>query len=324
MFLRSPAGNLPSLMAAVDAGADAVYMGFHSATNVRNFPGLNFSYEEAKEGIEYAHAEGRQVYITLNTYPQSSQVEECLRAVDAAHALDADAVIMADIGLLEYCRARYPDFRIHLSVQAGAASAQAIRFYEREFRIACVILPRALTLDQIRSIRETTEIELEVFAFGSLCANYEGRCFLSSYLTGRSANSFGACSPVEFLQFQETDGGKLQFLLNGIVLNEYDRKEVCSYPTPCKGRFTNDATGKLDYSFQEPLSLNVLPVLAELVEAGADAIKIEGRQRSEVYVEKVTRIFREALDGSKMETGWEEELLSLCEGVNFSPGCLRI
>ncbi|MFH1007304.1 MAG: peptidase U32 family protein [Candidatus Latescibacterota bacterium] len=323
MFLRSPAGNLPSLTAAVDVGADAVYIGFDSATNVRNFPGLNFSDEEVREGIAYAHDRGKQVYITLNTYPLSSQIAECFRAVDAAHALDADAVIMADMGLLEYCRDRYPDFRIHLSVQAGAASAQAIRFYEREFRIACVILPRSLTLDQISSIRATTQIELEVFAFGSLCANYEGRCYLSSYLTGRSTNNFGACSPAEFLQFEETDGGKLQFLLNGTILNEYDQHEVCSYPTPCKGRLTNMTTGKFDYSFQEPLSLNALPLLGELAQAGVDAIKIEGRQRSEVYVEGVTRIFREAIDHPGIETGWEEELLPLCEGMRFSSGCLK-
>ncbi len=294
--LISPAGDLHSLIAAIDAGADGVYIGFQSPTNLRNFPGLNFNVEDAKKGIEYAHNKEKNVYITLNTHPQVKEVDLCFKEVDKAHSLGADSVILTDLAILEYTNKKYPDLNIHLSVQAGNYNAGAIQFYQREFGIKCVILSRMLTIDEIREIRKKTDIDLEVFIFGSLCPMYEGRCQLSSYITGVSNNTIGACSPAKFVQFVSDDDEILKFKLNDIILNEYKKEEYCTYPTPCKGRYLNLNTNKPAYSFQSPISLNLLASIPEFAKAGVNAFKIEGRQRSRTYVEKVTAIFRLALD----------------------------
>lgn len=320
--LRAPAGDLPSLIAAVDAGADGVYIGFQSPTNLRNFPGLNFSLKDAKKGIEYAHNKGKKVYITINIYPQVEEVDLCFKEVDNAYSLGANAVILADIAVLEYTFRKYPDFRIHLSVQAGNSNAETIGFYQREFGIKCVILSRLLTIKQIKEIRKKTDVDLEVFVFGSLCANYEGRCQLSSYITGVSNNTIGACSPAEYVQFISEDNEKLKFKLNGIILNEYKQGEFCTYPTPCKGRYLNTQTNRLTYSFQSPTALNLLASIPELIKAGVDAFKIEGRQRSKTYVEKVTKIFQLAVDESYKNQNiympkkeWLKDLAHLSEGI---------
>ncbi len=320
--LISPAGDLPSLKAAVDAGADAVYIGFRSPTNLRNFPGLNFSLKEAKRGIEYAHKRGKEVYVTINIYPQVDGVDLCFKEVDSAYSLGSDSVILTDLAVLEYTHRKYPDFEIHLSVQARNSNAETIQFYKREFGIGCVILSRILTFEEIEEIEKKTSVDLEVFVFGSLCANYEGRCQLSPYITGVSNNTVGACSPLEFVQFVHDDNGKLSFKLNEIILNEYSQGEFCTYPTPCKGRYLNTETDMLTYSFQSPASLNLLGEIPELAAAGVDAFKIEGRQRSKIYVENVTRVFRSALDEfykspelyvARKE--WLEELCELSEGI---------
>ncbi|HDY89769.1 MAG TPA: U32 family peptidase [bacterium] len=320
--LRSPAGNLQSLIAAVDAGADGVYIGFRSPTNLRNFPGLNFSFEEAKIGIEYGHSKGKEIYGTINVYPELEGVDLCFKEVDSAYSLGVDAVILTDLSVLEYTCNKYPDLEIHLSVQAGNCNAETIQFYQKEFGIKCVILSRVLTVEEIKEIRKKTDVDLEIFVFGSICANYEGRCQISSYITGVSSNSGGACTPLEFVEYIYADNGKLKFKLNEITLNEFDEGEFCTYPTPCKGRYLNTETNKLGYSFQSPVTLNMIEVIPELAATGVDAFKIEGRQRSNAYTEKVTKIFRSALDeyykrGSvyRAPKEWLDELCVLSEGI---------
>ena len=115
--LVAPAGSLAALKAAIEAGADTVYLGLKNATNARNFAGLNFTENDIRDGVALAHAKGRQVLFAINTFVQPGRGQEWREAVDAAHALGADAVIMADAGLLGYARDRYPDLRLHLSVQ---------------------------------------------------------------------------------------------------------------------------------------------------------------------------------------------------------------
>jgi len=178
--LVCPAGNLPSLKAAVDADGDVVYLGFRNASNARNFEGLNFSAEEAREGIEYAHHRNARVYIAINTSPRPGQEQAWLSSVDLASELNADAVILSDMAMLDYARTKYPHLRRHLSVQASAGNLEALEFYRREFGIARAVLPRVLTLDDIRAIIERTSVEIEIFASGGRCVMAEGRCWLSS------------------------------------------------------------------------------------------------------------------------------------------------
>jgi collagenase-like PrtC family protease len=291
--LVCPAGTPATLRAAVDAGADAVYCGFQDCTNARNYPGLNFNREELQSGIAYAHARGCRVFVAVNTFARAGDFGPWQRAIDDAAALGADAVIVADLGVLDYAASTYPQLRLHLSVQAAAASALAIRFYRETFGISRVILPRVLAVEEIAALIGETNIEAEVFAFGSLGTMVEGRCYLSSYMTGRSPSMDGVCAPAEHVSYQE-EGNCLVSRLGEVMINRFGPDEPAAYPTPCKGRYL--VQGRPLYLFEEPMGLNVIPLLAELKAAGVTALKIEGRQRSRAYVSKVVGTFRAILD----------------------------
>ncbi|WP_151702351.1 ubiquinone anaerobic biosynthesis protein UbiU [Nitrincola alkalilacustris] len=293
MELVCPAGNLPALKQAVDQGADAVYFGFKDATNARQFIGLNFNEARAREGIEYAHQRGCRVFCAINTYPQPAGWENWAAAVDKAAALGVDALILADIGLLDYAAERHPKIARHLSVQGSATSHEALSFYQRQFGIRRAVLPRVLSITQVEDLARQSPVELEVFAFGSLCIMAEGRCYLSSYLTDESPNTCGACSPAKAVRWQETDQG-MESRLNGVLIDRFAEGEKAGYPTLCKGRFRVE--DQLYHAIEEPVSLSTLDLLPKLQEIGISAVKIEGRQRSPAYVEKVTRVWRQALD----------------------------
>ncbi len=293
--LVCPAGSLRSLQAAVDAGADAVYVGLKDATNARNFPGLNFDDAQIRDGVAYAHARGAQVLMALNTYADAHDPSPWWRGVDRAVALGADALIVADIAVLAYCRDHHPGLRLHLSVQASATSHAAIAFYRERYGIVRAVLPRVLTLAQVGELIRHTDVDIEVFGFGSLCVMVEGRCALSSYATGLSPNNAGACSPPSAVRWSETANGT-EARLNGVLIDCHAPAEPRGYPTVCKGRFLVD--GERDYAIEEPTSLNTLAILPDLVALGVKAIKIEGRQRSAAYVEQVTRVWRSAIDAA--------------------------
>ncbi len=293
MELVCPAGNLPSLKAAVDNGANAVYMGFRDDTNARHFAGLNFDDKRAEEGIRYAHDRSVKVFAAINTYPQPSGWSRWQHAVDHAAELGIDALILADIGVMDYACNRWPELRLHLSVQGSATSAEAIRFYQQNFGIQRVVLPRVLSLKQVRQVAQDSPVPIEVFGFGSLCVMVEGRCLLSSYVTGRSPNTYGACSPADSVSWNETPDG-LETRLNNILIDKRAPGESAGYPTLCKGRF--HVSGNTYYAIEEPTSLNTLELLPELQSVGVAAIKIEGRQRSPAYVTQVTKVWRAAID----------------------------
>jgi len=282
----APAGNLPSFNAAIGQGADAVYMGFNNATNLRNFPGLNLTADEIDRAIRTAHRKGRHVYIAVNSYPQEGELTASHRSIDLAAEMGADAVIMSDMGLVSYAHEHHPDLRIHISVQAGVSNSRSINFLRDRFGVKRVVLPRALSLDEIARIRDETDVELEVFGFGLLCINYEGRCFLSSYLTGESINTYGACSGPKYVQLDE--GEVLRVVVGDTVVNEYPKGTPVAYPTPCKGHYHNQsADSDVEYVFQEPQSLNVLEILPTFIDMGIEAVKIEGRQRSQVFLQQL-------------------------------------
>ncbi len=294
MELVCPAGSLPALKAAVDNGADAVYIGFRDATNARNFLGLNFTPAEATKGLAYAHAAGTKVFAAANTYAQPGKTEQWRATVDRAADLGLDAMIVADAGLLRYASERYPDMRLHLSVQGSATTPAAIQFMHRRFGIQRVILPRVLSLAQVRRVlAELQDVEVEVFGFGSLCVMVEGRCMLSSYLTGESPNTRGVCSPARAVRWEETEDGR-EVRLNDVLIDRYGADQPAGYPVLCKGRFAvGDDVG---YALEEPTSLSVLDILPKLLETGVSAVKIEGRQRSPAYVAEVVAVMRAALD----------------------------
>ena len=322
--LVCPAGSLPALKTAVDNGADAVYLGFKNDTNARNFAGLNFDQKTMAEGIRYAHAKGCEILLAINTFPQAGRVAEWQKAVDAAVDLGVDAIILADIGLLDYARNRHLQQRLHLSVQGSATSYEAINFCQREFDVRRAVLPRVLTLAQVEHVIKNTSVEIEVFGFGSLCVMNEGRCWLSSYACGESPNTVGACSPAKYVQWDKKPG-TMETRLNGILIDRFGDNEPAGYPTLCKGRF--EVQGDTYYALEEPASLNVLSILPEIIKIGVRAIKIEGRQRSPTYVTQVTRTLRAALDSLAngpeqfhVKPAWQADLAKVSEGSQATLG----
>ncbi|MBW7902805.1 MAG: U32 family peptidase [Rhodocyclaceae bacterium] len=322
--LVCPAGSLPALKAAVDNGADAVYLGYKNDTNARNFAGLNFDAKTMADGVRYAHGKGCEVLMAINTFPQPGRVADWRAAVDGAVDLGVDAIILADVGLLDYARSRHPQQRLHLSVQGSATSYEAINFAHREFDVRRAVLPRVLTLAQVEHVIRNTPVEIEVFGFGSLCVMNEGRCWLSSYATGESPNTVGACSPAKYVKWDKKPG-QMDTRLNGVLIDRFADDEPAGYPTLCKGRF--EVQGETYYALEEPTSLNVLEILPDIIKIGVKAIKVEGRQRSPAYVTQVTRTLRAALD-SLVNAGeryhvkptWQAELAKVSEGNQATLG----
>ncbi|MCU7878668.1 MAG: U32 family peptidase [Candidatus Thiodiazotropha sp. (ex Lucinoma borealis)] len=324
MELVCPAGNLPSLKAAVDNGADAVYFGLRNDTNARHFPGLNFNEKRAREGIAYAKARGKRVFMAINTYPRPEGWERWRQAVDSAASLSVDALICADIGVLDYASQHWPDLNLHLSVQASSTNYEALAFYHEAFAIKRAVLPRVLSLSQVQHVVDHSPVEIEIFGFGSLCVMVEGRCILSSYVTGESPNTRGACSPAQFVEYRETPEG-LESRLSGLLTDRYGKNEQAGYPTICKGRF---AVGENTfYAIEEPTSLNTLALLPDLLRAGVKAIKIEGRQRTPAYVGQVTKVWRAAIDSCLHDPDkfiatplWNNVLDQVSEGATTTLG----
>lgn len=325
--LVAPAGSLVALKAAVNNGANAVYLGLQNATNARNFGGLNFNEADIKLGVAYAHQHGCQVLFAINTYPQARAVKTWHVAIDDAVRLGADAIILADPGLMAYARQTYPDLRLHLSVQSSATTVDAIELMREQFGIKRAVLPRVLTLTEIEKIIRQTTVEIEVFGFGSLCVMAEGRCLLSSYVTGDSPNNKGVCSPAHAVSWEEKDR-ILTSRLSGTMIDQYAPGEAAGYPTLCKGRF--EVGGKNDYALEEPTSLNAIGLLPQLIKMGISAIKIEGRQRSPNYVSQVVSTLRSALDSAQKDPerysarpDWHATLARHAEGAQVTQGAFE-
>jgi len=324
MELVCPAGNFPSLKAAVDNGADAVYIGFKDDTNARHFAGLNFTERTFEKAVSYAHDKNRKIFVAINTFPQPKGFDRWKVAVDQAAGYGVDALIMADMGVLDYASEKWPDLRLHLSVQASVTSAEGISFYHENFGIRRVVLPRVLSVNQVARVITESPVPVEVFGFGSLCVMVEGRCLLSSYATGRSPNTYGACSPGSHVRWEETQGGT-NTRLNGVLIDHYGENERAGYPTLCKGRFqVGDNTF---YALEEPTSLNTLSILPKLRQIGVRAIKVEGRQRSPAYVAQVTAVMRAAIDQCMQDADayqpkaqWMDKLADVSEGSQTTLG----
>lgn len=319
--LVCPAGTPAALRTAVDAGADAVYCGFQNATNARNFPGLNFTPDELAQGVEYAHARGAKVLLAVNSFPTAGRFDLWRDAVDMGARFGVDAVIVADIGVAAYVAERHPDLRLHLSVQAAASSPEAIRYYVREFGVKRVVLPRILTIPEIKEVKSEIPCEIETFIFGNHGLMVEGRCSLTNYATGLSTNMDGVCSPAAQVHYDKEPDGSVATRLGDFTIDRFGPDEQAGYPTICKGRYLAPNREDAYYAFEEPVSLNLARLLPQLIEAGVEAFKIEGRQRSRAYVRQVVGAFRTAVD--QVLAGEEPELadlVALTEGQKQTQG----
>ena len=322
--LVCPAGTPASLRTAVDAGADAAYCGLQNETNARNFPGLNFTPTEVAQSVGYAHERDAKVLLAVNTFPPAGRFDLWREAIDLAARAGVDAVIVCDMGVADYAARTYPDLRLHLSVQAGASSPEAIRFYCEEFGVKRVVLPRMLTVAEIAELHRQIPCEIEAFIFGNIGMMAEGRCSLSNYATGVSTNMDGVCSPAADVHYDEDAEHNLTTRLGDFVIDRFCGGENAGYPTICKGRYTCTAKDEPYYAFEEPVSLNLSAMLPDLMRAGVTALKIEGRQRSRAYVKSVVSAFRKAVDD--LMAGREAafaSLLALTEGRRETEGAFR-
>ncbi|MGE4578452.1 MAG: U32 family peptidase [Desulfuromonadales bacterium] len=284
--LLAPAGDMEKLETALDYGADAVYVG-GDQFGLRAMAG-NFSVAELARAQERVRERGKKLYLTLNAYLRPAQMPELRRTLEELRPLDLDAYIISDPGVLAVVREVDPARELHLSTQANTTNAQAARFWQKA-GVERVNLARELTLDEIRHIRRETTVGLEVFVHGAMCVAYSGRCLLSTALTGRSANA-GACAQPcrwNYALMEETRPGQY------FPIEEDDR-------------------GSYVFNSRDLCLLEYLP---DLVGAGVDSLKIEGRMKTLYYVAAVTRVYRAALDayaadpaGYVMDPAWLEEL----------------
>lgn len=267
--LLAPAGDLERLRYAVNYGADAVYCGLPEF-GMRSAP-ANFTPEQLAEGVIYAHARGRKVYLTMNTLPTNEEVDRLPKAIRAAAAAGVDAFIVADLGVLDACKTYAPQIDVHLSTQVGITNyAAATAAYKMGAKR--VVLARELSLQDIAIIRDKTppELELEAFVHGAMCVSVSGRCLLSTYLTGRDSNRGQCAQPCRWKYY----------------LHEENRP----------GSMYEIGEGKDGTYILNANDLCTAPFLDLICKAGVDSLKIEGRAKTFYYVASVTAAYRQALD----------------------------
>jgi putative protease len=265
--LLAPAGNPEKLKVAIHYGADAVYLG--GARFGLRSQADNFTPASMAESVVYAHDRGVKVYLTVNSYPDTDELEELDRYLEEVASIPFDAFIAADPGVIATIRRIVPERTIHLSTQANTTTWRSALFWQQQ-GISRINLAREMSLEAIRETRRHVKAELEVFAHGALCVAYSGRCLLSAIMTGRHANRGECTHPCRwsYALVEESRPG------------EY-------YPV------TEDENGTFIFNSRDLCLIRHIP---ELVEAGVDSLKIEGRMKGIHYVASVVRIYREALD----------------------------
>ncbi len=271
--ILSPAGNFEKMRAAILYGADAVYLagarfGMRAAAD-------NFTLDELRDAVAYAHERGVKVYLTLNTMPREDEYPALRDYLAELSDIPIDAMIIADVGVLELVKEMLPDMEIHISTQANVVSAAACNAWHK-LGAKRVVLARELTLEEIKAIRAAvpSELELECFIHGSMCISYSGRCLLSNHLIGRDANRGMCAQPCRW--------------------NYTFRAEIAEEKRPDTVITLEEMGGEtFMMASRDTCTIEHIP---ELVEAGIDSFKIEGRMKSAYYTAVVTNAYRMALD----------------------------
>ena len=257
--LLSPAGNMECLVAAVEAGCDAVYIGGYTF-GARNYAG-NFSNEEIIEAVKYCHLYGVKVYVTVNTLVYDDEVEMFMNYVDFLHTNNVDAVIMQDLGMMDLVRKTYPNLEIHASTQMHIHNLEGVKFAS-DMGLKRVVLARETNYELLKEIKEKTNIELEIFIHGALCISYSGECLMSYMMGGRSGNR-GTCAQACRMKYDLISDNK--------KVNEEE------YLLSTK-------------------DLNTIEYIPKLIDIGIDSLKIEGRMKRPEYVYLITSLYRKAID----------------------------
>ncbi len=260
--LLAPAGNVEALDAAIGEGADAVYLGLKSF-NARS-RSTNFAWNQFEAAVQSVHRQGKKIFVTVNTVSEEREMERLYRFLAYLEKIGPDAIIVQDFGVIRMVQEFFPKLTVHSSTQMNVASAKAVNLLSKQ-GVSRVVLARELGLDEIKHIRQNTSAELEVFVHGALCVSESGLCLFSSYLGGKSANR-GMCTQA------------------------------------CRRIYTAEGSDNLEQGyFFSPGDLQLVEKIPDLVMAGVDSFKIEGRMKSAEYVGSVTAAYRYVLDH------WQED-----------------
>lgn len=267
--ILAPAGSLEKLKTAIDFGADAVYIG-GSKLNLRAFAD-NFTPEQIKEGVEYAHSRGRRVYVTMNVFPHNGDLEGVEDYIRELESLGVDAIIVSDPSIIVTAKEVAPKLEIHLSTQANNVNWKSALFWYN-MGVKRIVLARELSLKEIKEIRSKLPegCELEAFVHGSMCMAYSGRCLISNYMTGRDANRGACAQPCRYKYY---------------LMEEKRQGEYFPVVEDEKGTYIMNSK-----------DLCMIDHLKDVVEAGVYSLKIEGRMKSSYYVAGVVKSYRQALD----------------------------
>ena len=284
--LLAPAGTLEKLKMALAFGADAVYLG-GKAYGLRALGG-NFTQDELREAVAYAHARAAKVYATVNIFPHNADLNGLPDYLRFLQEIQVDGLLVADLGVFMMAKEVAPQLPLHISTQANNTNWRTVCEWQK-LGAQRVVLARELSLQEIREIRQHTDVELEMFVHGAMCVSYSGRCLLSSYFTGRDANrgSCAQCCRWKYALVEETRPGQY-------------------FPIAEDERGTYIMNSK---------DLCLLPYLPEVMACGVDSLKIEGRMKSVHYAASVTKAYRAAIDSYVKDPQnfvvrqeWREEL----------------
>ena len=260
MKIVAPAGNMERFYSAISATADEIYLGLKGFGARRNAE--NFTVEELKKAIDYAHLRGSRIFLTLNTIMTNREIELLYPTLKELYNYGLDAIIVQDLGYAEYLHKNFPSIEIHGSTQMTVANHYEIN-YLKELGFKRIVLPRELSFEEIKEIRENTDMELEIFVSGSLCISFSGNCYMSSFIGGRSGNR-GMCAQPCRKEYKTSCGEKSYFLSPKDQL----------------------------YGFDE---------IKKLQEIGVESIKVEGRMKDVSYVYETVSYFRSLINGIDKE-----------------------
>lgn len=333
--LLSPAGTIRNMRYAFAFGADAVYAGQpRYSLRVRN---NDFMADNLAKGIVEAHQLGKKFFLATNVIPHNSKVKTFVKDLQPIIAMQPDALIMADPGLIMLTREQWPDMPIHLSVQANTVNFASVKFW-KSMGVERIILSRELSLDEIAEIRqECPDMELEVFVHGALCIAYSGRCLLSGYFNHRDPNQ-GTCTnscrwKYDTVPAQENAEGDY-ILGDSAVISMNDLNQGLNTAS-CGGADRHPLADNIYFLEEEGRKGELLPVMEDengtyimnskdlraiehvqrLVEIGVDSLKIEGRTKSHYYVARTAQAYRQAIDDAMAGRPFQPELIGVLDNL---------
>ncbi|GKV56622.1 protease [Sporosarcina sp. NCCP-2222] len=292
----APAGTLEKLKTAIRYGADAVFIG-GNAYGLRSRAG-NFTYEEMAEGVAFAREYNAKVYVAANMVAHEGDTEGAGDFFRTLRDIGIDAVIVSDPALIEICAMEAEGLPIHLSTQASATNYETLNFWKSE-GLERVVLAREVSMEEIKEIRQKTDVEIEAFIHGAMCISYSGRCTLSNHMADRDANRGGCTQSCRWKYglFEMDEAAERTSLLGG------------------------DESGDIEEAFSmSAVDMAMIRYIPELVENGVDSLKIEGRMKSIHYVSTVANVYRQAIDAYCADPDnyvfnqeWEDELWKVAQ-----------